>query len=623
MTCDLTHADQQQPSLIHAVAHLISSSIILPSAGSASPSSPQAEINPMPSDHSISFTKNSSRPSSRSLAPLLNHLTPPPSLLSSQLPPCHSHPNTKTNHHHPQESITSSLDSSSAASESPPTPSSHHFLSISPSSSYHPYRPDSTSLSSPIFPFSSDHPDFYSPPPFKRQCQFHKSEPPPSPPIEQNEQLHPTLALQQPATNPSRIIKSCIYHPVNLLSRSSSTCSREADESNQPSPPDHHPPASHTYSHLSAIPHSMLGDEDRSLYTRPLKNTKRAAQNRAAQRAFRERKDRYVRELEARSAQFEEYLVRYGLLEHREHQIAAREAELMNKRPQAGTIDEGRSMNRRPTTPSDEERLNHIDHLEQQLESSQQEIARLRVELLKFHREEEANQKRSSKVLDTLQRSNGELPRPVHVSEAEEGARTPCSSGSPLALRFAAKTSTAPQYQRSPWSREFSGDNRGPTEPIERDKMYFFAERKPVNQSPNISITTERQKNAANLHQKDWSNEDSDGCGSTHTGLAVPHHYQRHNCAHAEVASNLTEQQPPSISQCASKNGVNALSRLRKLITQDGHDQVVRLPAIQSHPKHMWCDENTPQLGVMKLTRGFQSPRGTHESKVYHSFSVQ
>jgi len=255
-----------------------------------------------------------------------------------------------------------------------------------------------------------------------------------------------------------------------------------------------------------------------------------------------------VRELEARSAQFEVYLVRYGLLEERERQIAAREAQLMSKRPQPGTIDEGPSKNREPTTRSDEERLNHIDQLEQQLESSRQEIARLRVELLKFHREEEADQKRSSKVLDILERGNRELPRPVYVSEAEKCVRTPCSSGSALSLSFSGKTNTAPQYQRSPWSRGISGDNRGATESIGRDKMYFFAERKPVNQNPNMSITAESQKRAANLDQKDWSNGYSDRRGSTDTGLAVSHHYQRYNCAHADVASNKSEQQPPSIS---------------------------------------------------------------------------
>lgn len=49
-------------------------------------------------------------------------------------------------------------------------------------------------------------------------------------------------------------------------------------------------------------------DEDAEDSTKPLKNTKRAAQNRAAQRAFRERKEQYVRDLERKSTLLDETL---------------------------------------------------------------------------------------------------------------------------------------------------------------------------------------------------------------------------------------------------------------------------------------------------------------------------
>lgn len=51
--------------------------------------------------------------------------------------------------------------------------------------------------------------------------------------------------------------------------------------------------------------------------SRVLSSTKRAAQNRAAQRAFRERRDKHVKELEARSQQFETLQASYNELQTR------------------------------------------------------------------------------------------------------------------------------------------------------------------------------------------------------------------------------------------------------------------------------------------------------------------
>ncbi|KAG0142980.1 hypothetical protein CROQUDRAFT_96902 [Cronartium quercuum f. sp. fusiforme G11] len=84
---------------------------------------------------------------------------------------------------------------------------------------------------------------------------------------------------------------------------------------------NHYQPQSHSIS-------SLLDEEDQSDYhnindstnltTRPLKNTKRAAQNRAAQRAFRERKDKYVRDLENKSNKLDDYILLYNQLKERE-----------------------------------------------------------------------------------------------------------------------------------------------------------------------------------------------------------------------------------------------------------------------------------------------------------------
>ncbi|WAQ92944.1 hypothetical protein PtA15_17A426 [Puccinia triticina] len=366
---------------------------------------------------SLTPTRNLGRDSLRSLAPLLNDLPPPSfsSQHSSRRParpdegsslqaknpnmplhlnltcsqPSTSPPTPKSIYQPdlPRPLIkSSSLDSSSGQSESPPTPSGHQLHSISPSS-YHAYRPEWISVSSPIIASSFDHPDYHVAPPSKRPRQLLNPEP--RPPFRVDSQ-HDTDTRQHPAPAPSRMMPHGSktrfpelnpapgpesHGPLESRSGSCSPSSGEVDEPTYLQHSNDHALGSHSYSHLVAIPHPILMDEERSICSRALKNTKRAAQNRAAQRAFRERKDRYVRELEARSVQLEEYLARIGLLEERERDIAAREAELKNATPQSATVDDRGNMYCKPMT-SDDETLNRINRLEHQLENSRGEIAR-------------------------------------------------------------------------------------------------------------------------------------------------------------------------------------------------------------------------------------------------------
>ena len=498
---------------------------------------------------SLFVTKNSSRHSLRSLAPLLNDLPSPsfspqpssgglarpeaPSFQtknSSNMPlhlnlayvqPSASARTLESTHQpghsHKQRAMnkSSSHDSSSGQSESPPTPS-HHLYSMSPSS-YQTYRPEWTSVSSPTLASSFDHPDYMAARPPKRHRQL------------LNPELRSPFCMDPPdradtnmrsASPPPDIARNCVKnrlstanpapdphtrHPLNPPSVSCSASSREADESSHLLHPNEHTLASYTYSHLVALPHPILLEEDRSLCSRPLKNTKRAAQNRAAQRAFRERKDRYVRELEARSVQLEEYIVRYGLLEERERQVAAREAELIDPRPQSGLVDDGGSVNQEPTT-SDKEKLNHINRLEHQLEASRDEVSRLRVELSKTNHEEEMNQNRR-RVMD-WERGTEEVSQPQtrSTSDIDTDAQTPYSSGSPCAPSSSQKS-------------------------------------KPID-----------------------------------------HHRPQ----------NLTSQWPSE-----SYNEGNSMNRhaipLRRANTLDGQDQLVKLPAIQSHRRRPWEDEKRVQ----------------------------
>ncbi|KAA1116116.1 hypothetical protein PGT21_001444 [Puccinia graminis f. sp. tritici] len=601
---------------------------MLPLAGSDTPSPPSAGPSPMASQ-SLSATKNLSRHSLRSLAPLLNDLPPPsfstepssrrpahPEQASSQaknsnLPihlnltysqPPTSPPTLKPTHQpHQQRPMikTSSLDSSSGQSESPPTPSGHHLHSMSPSS-YHAYRPEWTSVSSPILASSFDHPDYQAAPPSKRHRQLLNPEL--RSPFRIDPQDH-TDTHQHPASNPLLITNSTsdpqTHHPLKPHSGSCSPSSREADESSNLQRPNDHVLRPHTYSHLVTLPHPILLDEDRSLCSRPLKNTKRAAQNRAAQRAFRERKDRYVRELEARSVQLEEYMVRYGLLEERERNIAAREAELINTASQSAKVDDNENMNRKPTT-RDEEKLNHINRLEHQLESSREEIARLRAELMKFHHEEIDQNRR--RVMDWERGAEDvSLPRTGSASDADTDAQTPCSSGSASAVSASKKT-TGPHYQRS-WSRDNQNTrkNGGTTEPTGRVSMRF-AQKAHGNRRPVLSITTESQNEpilTQEYSRNGWSDE-----GESPDSLSRSHHQTY--CARPEIACNQFEQihhhrQQPFASQCTSENHNQAsttkshLIPLRRVNKLDGKDQCVRLPGIQCQPTHVWKDEKRSQ----------------------------
>lgn len=61
----------------------------------------------------------------------------------------------------------------------------------------------------------------------------------------------------------------------------------------------------------SSVDDNVADEQDEEIddASRPLKNTKRAAQNRAAQRAFRERKEQYVRDLERKSLLLDETII--------------------------------------------------------------------------------------------------------------------------------------------------------------------------------------------------------------------------------------------------------------------------------------------------------------------------
>ncbi|POW21682.1 hypothetical protein PSHT_02114 [Puccinia striiformis] len=505
---------------------------------------------------SLFVTKNSSRHSLRSLAPLLNDLPSPsfspqpssgglarpeaPSFQtknSSNMPlhlnlayvqPSASARTLESTHQpghsHKQRAMnkSSSHDSSSGQSESPPTPS-HHLYSMSPSS-YQTYRPEWTSVSSPTLASSFDHPDYMAARPPKRHRQL------------LNPELRSPFCMDPPdradtnmrsASPPPDIARNCVKnrlstanpapdphtrHPLNPPSVSCSASSREADESSTYCIP------TSTRSHLTPIPTSShfpirfswrrivaLHLYELLVHLVVMKPIERAAQNRAAQRAFRERKDRYVRELEARSVQLEEYIVRYGLLEERERQVAAREAELIDPRPQSGLVDDGGSVNQEPTT-SDKEKLNHINRLEHQLEASRDEVSRLRVELSKTNHEEEMNQNRR-RVMD-WERGTEEVSQPQtrSTSDIDTDAQTPYSSGSPCAPSSSQKS-------------------------------------KPID-----------------------------------------HHRPQ----------NLTSQWPSG-----SYNEGNSMNRhaipLRRANTLDGQDQLVKLPAIQSHRRRPWEDEKRVQ----------------------------
>ena len=63
---------------------------------------------------------------------------------------------------------------------------------------------------------------------------------------------------------------------------------------------------------------------------RIVKDTKRAEQNRIAQRNFRERKENKIKELEAKAAELAELKTRMAVLEQRERDVVARETALAN-----------------------------------------------------------------------------------------------------------------------------------------------------------------------------------------------------------------------------------------------------------------------------------------------------
>ncbi|EGG01444.1 uncharacterized protein MELLADRAFT_67117 [Melampsora larici-populina 98AG31] len=183
---------------------------------------------------------------------------------------------------------------------------------------------------------------------------------------------------------------------------------------------DHHSPSKTKEDlHLSGFeslcsPHSEA--DQRALNARPLKNTKmrlieRAAQNRAAQRAFRERKDRYVRDLETRSAQFDAYVSRHNQLEERERNLAAREAKLQSRSPSKDPIRRQTMPDQTPHDPKDDERERML-HLQNELDVARREIHSLRSRL-----STDSNVKTSN--------SNPPCPESHSVNQAERRHSTP------------------------------------------------------------------------------------------------------------------------------------------------------------------------------------------------------
>jgi hypothetical protein len=292
-------------------------------------------------------------------------------------------------------------------------------------------------------------------------------------------------------------------------------------------------------------------------------------------------------------------MVRYGLLEERERHIAAREAELINAASRSAKEENNENMNRKTTT-SDEEKLNHINRLEHQLETSREEIARLRAELMKFHRKEMDQSRR--KVMD-WERGDEEvsLPRTGSASDADTDAQTPCSSGSASAASTSKKTS-GPHYQR-PWSRDNQNirKNGGTAEPTGRLSMRF-SHKAHGNRRPVLSITTESQNEpilTQEYSRNGWSDE-----GESPDSLSISH--RQTYCARPEIACNQFKQihhhrQQHLDSQRTSENhnqGHTTKSHvipLRSANNLDGEDHCVRLPGIQCQPKHVWKDEKRPQ----------------------------
>ncbi|KAI8458962.1 hypothetical protein BY996DRAFT_6410517 [Phakopsora pachyrhizi] len=241
---------------------------------------------------------------------------------------------SQNNSREPDEEISNKQSHDSQYSASPSSSTKQTFSPPSPSA-YHSYHPEWTSISSPVLPHSLG--NLSHPPPRKKTRAIEE--------LGSSQQ-----SLSDYHTVSSRYSRHS-FHPIRpkMLLDQEDLSQVNEDEIHDCSDP-------------TSISRPSMLDEDRGLSSRPLKNTKRAAQNRAAQRAFRERKDRYVRELEARSVQFDEYIMRHGLLEERERILAAREAEVFYR-------------------PREDNGIPYVNHLEQQLEKSRREVATLRLQI--------------------------------------------------------------------------------------------------------------------------------------------------------------------------------------------------------------------------------------------------
>ncbi|KAH9808538.1 hypothetical protein DFH28DRAFT_1135606 [Melampsora americana] len=325
------------------------------------------------------------------------------------------HPSSQPPHHHHLTSSPSSISSSDSSSSSSSSALDHDLDStdndhktLSRESHPWPFSPSVTLLSNP----PSDHPahpshsrsSLKNPTLLPNQPQTLDSPEELFPYDQQQSSYHHSLSSYRPEWTslptlsesspdplqpPYKRARTSLSPPPqsssikpSKLDRSQSQAVPHHESSNHFFPyHDHHSPSKFKEDfHLSGFeplcsPPSEV--DQRALSARPLKNTKRAAQNRAAQRAFRERKDRYVRDLETRSAQFDAYVLRHKQLDERERKLAEREANLQTRSNSEDPIRRQTMPDRAQYDPKDEERQ-RVLHLQNELDLARREIHSLR-----------------------------------------------------------------------------------------------------------------------------------------------------------------------------------------------------------------------------------------------------
>lgn len=586
---------------------MLPSTCLSPSTTRLKPITSQSLCNP----------KGSNSNSLRSLAPLLNQSPSPPTRhevlpkldcatnLLVRFPFTHNQPpisppttvsSNRSNHsQQPTQpaSKTSSLNSSSGQSVSPPTPTGYHCYSVSPTS-YHAYHPEWTSASSPVL----DTPDTYypGPPRKKSRALLHSGlrSPIPLNPQDFSSQHQstqtPTIAARSGMDIQLSPSKPTLDHRFSPIQSTRSHEPVEADDS--PNPHEHHDDSKHEpgrYPHLVSLPRPLFLDDDRNISSRPLKNTKRAAQNRAAQRAFRERKDRYVRELEARSAQFEDYIVQYGLLDERERLIEAREAALKSSSISkfgmgSGRGEEGKS-NNQTSRASLNDQSDYLKHLEQQLDCSRREISRLRRQLTKAYISEEEMNISRRKVMDWERGAEIE-PRTRSPSDADTRAQTSCSSRSLSSSSARAPSTTIAHSTWMQHGQRFGDISQmNVTESLDDETM--------MRPSPTASINLDRPEAARNPRDcirhpsfDEFQSPDSIQASS----------YHRPDSARAENSSTIYDRTANHVQQSALTPKRSPGSASRGCLPRLNHDgiyprdpseqdvpgELIRLPAIRA-----------------------------------------